>query len=370
MNTSKLVKSAQRAAAAGKLTDAEIAFAKATETNDPEALLAYGDYLIEHGRLRHALQSYESARAAAQETGDQVVVADALRGIASHAELGGDVAAAEHALTEAQAIYEQLDDMYGTHVTLLSLASLDTDRGNFKKAEEKVRESLDHFRNEGDDQNTVRSLAALGRIYGDRGDFETAHRYWREARDLARKSDDPVDSASIDISVGWALTRLGELDEAKTTLEAVEAFSKQRQLIGMRAEALHGLGDVEHERGNLDEAHRLLNQGLRLFTSVDDQDGTANTLKLLGDVEADRPNIDRAESYYVEALSIWNRTGSDYGVALVYESLAIMKADNGMHTEAAELYQAAASLYSSFGQDERAREALSAAEAQEQLARG
>ena len=60
--TSNLLKEAEQLVSAGKLTDAELLFAKAVEgSTDSRAFLSFGDFLSETGRLAQAEKMYERA---------------------------------------------------------------------------------------------------------------------------------------------------------------------------------------------------------------------------------------------------------------------------------------------------------------------
>jgi tetratricopeptide (TPR) repeat protein len=84
-------------------------------------------------------------------------------------------------------------------------------------------------------------------------------------------------------------------------------------VLGVRmgqANALTGLGIVQHQRGEYDMATHHLTRGLQLYTALSCRNGVAETLTNLGDLALDYPHAGDSRGYFSQALTIARETGA------------------------------------------------------------
>lgn len=132
--TSDLRKDAEQLASAGKLTDAELLFAKAVEgSTDSGAFRRFGDFLSETGRLAQAEKMYERAIRVPSAPEAQ---AEALRSLGVLYSKRGEFDRALQHVTRAQSIDQTLGRRHGLAEDLRVLGSIHLSRGELDKTEE------------------------------------------------------------------------------------------------------------------------------------------------------------------------------------------------------------------------------------------
>ena len=105
-------------------------------------------------------------------------------------------------------------------VVRLALAGIEAIRGNKRRAESLLEEVLDEFPDE------ISALNDLGYLWAD------DNRHLRRALSMTRKAvDAEPDNAAYRDSLGWALFRLGRLEEAATELKKAAATAKEEEII-------------------------------------------------------------------------------------------------------------------------------------------
>jgi predicted ATPase/DNA-binding SARP family transcriptional activator len=117
-----------------------------------------------------------------------------------------------------------------------------------------------------------------------------------------------------------------------------------------RAAALTGAGVLAWRQGDYAEAGPLLEEGLRLRRTIQDQDGIAYSLQSLGNLAARTGNLKAARQYQQENLAL-RRTLQDRSVLgdAVF-SLGNVALLEGNLLEARELYDEALTLYRELGE--------------------
>ncbi len=111
------------------------------------------------------------------------------------------------------------------------------------------------------------------------------------------------DSVRADYLVSYGLRQRGSNRPlALRYVQQAKRLARQRQLPRQLATALRILGGFEMETGQLPAAQRHLEESLRLYTALHDQDGLAQSYNDLGNVAASLSDYPRALRYYQQAL--------------------------------------------------------------------
>lgn len=224
----------------------------------------------------------------------------------------GDFARAEEHLAQAKAIVEKLaPDGLQMVAVWGNLAVLHQDRGELEQAEEDYLNLLrkEEKRFPGSSLH-VQTLSDLGVLYDQQGDLTRAEAYHRRALAMSIRFD-PESLTVADILGRLAECVLEQGDPAR-------AESYQRRALSIRekkapggldaAFSLAGLGKIARIRGEPLEAERLYRHALSIATKVAAPNrDRAGFLIGLAAVLRDQGNFSRAETLYREALAIMDR---------------------------------------------------------------
>jgi tetratricopeptide (TPR) repeat protein len=239
-------------------------------------------YLARNGHWSQAITLYETAHRAAKHAGDRPSEADVLLDLGIMHRYLGSYQAAESRLTEALAVYEELDDRSGKARTLSQITTLYHMRDEFRSALDYASRALELFRETDDQHGTVAMLSEISNVRRLLGDHSAARHTALAALPICREINDRVLESSALRTLGAAEWRCGRLEVAEATL--ADALRVARE-IGYRvgeADAQYYLGAVLHANGQLEQAHNLYVNALEIFTELGDVRGQAMTLNDLG----------------------------------------------------------------------------------------
>jgi tetratricopeptide (TPR) repeat protein len=164
---------------------------------------------------------------------------------------------------------------------------------------------------------------------------------------LARATDDSKKAAAAALQAAGDLAlRRGDLDGAKSQLEAARAiYVRIGQSLG-EANALASLGDLALRRDDLDGAKTQLEAALDIYVRIGESLGQANALRSLGQLALRRDDLDGAKTQLEAARDIFVRIGHSLGEAntAFFEALVLTQEDTlkaeAMFREALKKYQA------------------------------
>ena len=177
---------AERLANDGKLTEAEVALARATAGGEsPSAFLAYGRFLIRAGRLDHALVLLEHVLEASFSEDDER--ASAYRQVGAIHLIRGDLAKAEEFHLKALGLDEKLGKQEGMANDYGSLGNVYLTRGDLAKAEEFYLKSLGLSEKLGKPEGMANNYGNLGSVYLMQGDLAKAEEFHLKAHSLDEK---------------------------------------------------------------------------------------------------------------------------------------------------------------------------------------
>jgi non-specific serine/threonine protein kinase len=146
-------------------------------------------------------------------------------------------------------------------------------------------------------------------------------------------------------AVGWMAHDQGDMDRAESAAEEGIELSKQAEIGGSYAASFRNLlGEASRHRGDYQQAMALLEEGTALYREAGDRRGVAWGLFLLGNTSSLRGNHERATAFYEEGLALCRALGGaqplgDYLSHLGYEYLL-----EGDHERGAALNEEAAAL--------------------------
>lgn len=186
-----------------------------------------------------------------------------------------------------------------------------------------------------------------GRAYEILGDFERARRDYERALQLARQ-------AGAAVSVWECLVDLGflwlEKDYQTAGAYLQQALSQANSLQdpSALARSYNRLGNWYLNQELPEEAVRLHEEALQIFSNIDDRQGLADTLDLLGTASTLGSSFVDSFSYFQKAVAIYAEIGDRRGMS---SSLAVM-AENcpTLFIDSTSLYAASVPQATGFGE--------------------
>jgi tetratricopeptide (TPR) repeat protein len=133
-----------------------------------------------------------------------------------------------------------------------------------------------------------------------------------------------------------ALCQLDLDQSAAWGREALATFRALGHAKGI-GHSLHAVAVVSAERGEYDDAERLLEEGILAAREAQDRLGIAKGLGDLGDVAIRRGMYDRATALTIEGLAIFRELGGEDHIGWALYNLALCHVFTGRHEEAAQV---------------------------------
>jgi predicted ATPase/DNA-binding SARP family transcriptional activator len=243
-----------------------------------------------------------------------------------------DITEAEQLLQESLAIHQQLEDRWGTALSLRDLGDLASFRGDYAQAKRYLQESLALSDEIGDRWGLGSALTSLGDIAqhheGARQEAKTLH---QQGLAIYRELGDRWAEQLVLDYVAYVARELGEYEEARQLHHESLAISNEiGDPLGV-AGSLDNLGLVARDMGDYAEAERLFREGLAIRREVGHQWSTAVSLEHLGDVALALGDYEEARRWYRESLDLheslswWGMVTPHRGLGEVYTALGDME---------------------------------------------
>jgi eukaryotic-like serine/threonine-protein kinase len=163
---------------------------------------------------------------------------------------------------------------------------------------------------------------AESRAAGTVGDFKRGLESARRASTKGRGQGARLVVAQARAAEGFALERLGQLNDATAALnQAQQLFSAAGDKLGA-ALALQMNGNVLLDKADFAGARKAYDDALVVFKQLGTQQRIAATLNNIGNVLYDQVELDQAKKYYEEVLRIHRDVGDRQGMAGALGNLA------------------------------------------------
>ncbi len=197
-------------------------------------------------------------------------------------------------------------------------------RADLSAALEAYEQAATNAREIGRQDFLAESLSGLGLVYKRLGDYYQALTLYSQALGLCRKAGDSDCEAELLHNIGVCYTLLGELQAAKEVLgDALEAWSSEydRSATLTALATIYGL-EGDHERA-IDQLRRAF--VLRHAEPEEDMEtrvrGKATTLDRLATAYRDAGRMEEARKAYEAALRVWQSVDDPLGVAQTNDNL-------------------------------------------------
>jgi tetratricopeptide (TPR) repeat protein len=148
---------------------------------------------------------------------------------------------------------------------------------------------------------------------------------------------------AIALRLGAALWRFwlvrGHLIEGRQWLENILAATDPSVVPAVRAQALNAVGTFAHNQGDNRKARKFLQDGLRRWRALDDEQGQATVLNNLAWVACEISALDEAQALAEEGLALCRTLGDRRGEAVALNNLGWVAHYRGAFLTASRLHQ-------------------------------
>jgi predicted ATPase/transcriptional regulator with XRE-family HTH domain len=173
-----------------------------------------------------------------------------------------DVAAAYY--SEALAMNRDLENHGGVSRTMIGLAMIEQQRGNYAEAIALFEEAVAIQRRLDDEVSLLDALIMLASGNVDLGNVEAARPLLVEVLPMTRRQDNWFDYSFVRCMEGRILTLAGDLESAQGKFDECLAVARRIQADWYVIHGLYALGYLACRRGDLVNAQHLLEEGLSI----------------------------------------------------------------------------------------------------------
>ena len=227
------------------------------------------------------------------------------------------------------------------------------------------RQALEAARTADDRAAEGAALDDLGSAYAARGDFRQAIDHHEQAVAIVRVLGDRQAEAIYLQNLGLALLRLAEAEPDQRQVHLSHAADALRQAMGLfdaagaasllRARTRYHLGRCYHQLGQWREATALLEQARESFSHHKARPELAHALLELGQLYHQRQDLEFARIYLKDALRLFRRLNDADGIAVAQEALGNLALQTNRPTEAIVSLREARQGYATLQRRDRVR---------------
>jgi hypothetical protein len=229
----------------------------------------------------------------------------------TYAAVKGDYQATLPLAEAARAAARQAGDLSLELRALAYLAQSLTFFKEMDKARQAVEEILAQVERSADDSTRALGLTVAAFYYLESGDLVRAVQLQGQSANAAQRAGNLVLELQINANLGLLYTTLGLYEQARTTLEAVQARAELAGDRRIEASNLRHLGYVYWCSGDRDLGLKLEEQALKGLTATGDTYGKAACLGNIGYIQQDAGNLALAAEYLAQARRGFAEMGMD-----------------------------------------------------------
>ena len=314
---------------------------------DTAALLNQAQAYELAGSLRRAEAAYNSLIVAATRQKDHATLAVAFRRRAVLAHHAGDASRARSALQQSYAVATMLGDRRLTAETLNTLGGLELETRNLAAAESALLEA--EALASADPTILARVEQNLGIVANIRGEHDAAEVHYRRSLAAYEALPDPHGSAIAHHNLGMLAADRGDNVGAAEHFDACEPLAESSQDAHLVALCLLNRAEVLVALGRPAEARRDAEAAERAFQALGAHFDEADVHRVLALCDRTEGQLRQAETRLVRARELAQLTGSRLTEAEVLRDLGRVCAETGRPAEAVALLREAAQVFGVLG---------------------
>lgn len=204
----------------------------------------------------------------------------------------------------------------------LALGQLQLNRGDYAVALETLAQAERLLAEISDDEGIASVKAEIAAYHLNRLEYGQALELYLDVDSLRRRIHDGRPSAHTLLMLGVIYRRLKKYDEAEIYLTELVLLSTDEGNQGSLATALHHLGWVYFELGDLERAAKLARTVKSVYEKIGDPRGESDVDEQLGMIAMSRRDWDSAQSFLERSLETRQQFGNQHGAASAQRRLA------------------------------------------------
>ena len=314
---------------------------------DTAALLSQAQAYELAGSLRHAEAAYGALIVAATRQQDHATLAVAFRRRAVLAHHAGDAAQARSALQQSYAMATMLGDRRLTAETLNTLGGLELETRNLAAAETALLEA--EALASGEPAVLARVEQNLGIVANIRGEHDLAEAHYRKSLAAYEALPDPHGSAIAHHNLGMLAADRGDNAGAAEHFDLCEALAEPSGDAHLVALCLLNRAEVLVALGRPAEARREAGAAERMFHGLGAHFDAADVHRVLALCDRAEGLHRQAEGRLEQARELARLTGARLTEAEVLRELGRLCAETGRPEVAAALLREAAQAFAELG---------------------
>jgi predicted ATPase/Tfp pilus assembly protein PilF len=256
--------------------------------------------LAEYGKARQLL---DAALRHFEGTGEWAERARALDQLGLVATYEGGYDQADQRFRESLAIYREHGSDDGTARSCIYLGMLAFTRGDYPEARRLFGESLEGFRRVGDRRRVATALKNLGGVAFEEGAYQEANALLLESLAIDRELDSPLAIANSLQNLGCVAFRAGDRARAESYLQEGAAISREMGFRRHQLFCLNELGNLLQAEGRLEEAADHYREALAIATAIQQLPVTLDILLGFARVAHDRGEEEQAAKLLCTVLA-------------------------------------------------------------------
>jgi tetratricopeptide (TPR) repeat protein len=314
---------------------------------DTTALLTQARAYELAGSVRHAEAAYGTLIVAATRQKDYATLATAFRHRAVLAHHAGDTVRARSALQQSYAVATILGDRRLTAETLNTLGGLELETRNLAAAEAALLEAEALASEE--PAVLARVEQNLGIVANIRGQHDAAEAHYRRSLAAYEALPDPHGSAIALHNLGMVAADRGDLGQAAAHYDACELLAEASHDTHLFALCLLNRAEVLIALGRSAEARRDVESAERCFHALGAHFDAADVHRVLGLCDRAEGLLGQAEVRLAQARELANITGARLTEAEAARDLGRLYAETGRMKEAQTALREAAQAFEGLG---------------------
>jgi len=293
-----------------------------------------------------ARESYERALALGLSAGDNLLVANANASLGLELQFAGDI---QRALQYCERAAETLRDrgdssIYGLALYRSSLALIVL--GRISEAHERAEQATAIGRRLSDLYLEVNSVHALAQCHTEIGEFDIALDLLNAA---LRKAANPFDEAILSFEKAVALRHTAGKEIALSALQAALTKVKQYRSVQVQVDAMTQLAEALIQHDELNEARTVIDDGLKLASSIQAKLRVAHLWALGGRLALKSDEFATAENLLTKALAVFENSGARLRAAWTKADLFSLHRAKDNNTIAQTYLRSARAIFKEIG---------------------
>jgi tetratricopeptide (TPR) repeat protein len=355
-NSRAVLEEAERLAAKGRLTDAEMLFARAlAKDNDPGTALQYARFLRRLGRFSQA-QALLEGILERSTPGEEHWKAGAYNYLGMLCRDRGDFDEAERMLNRAKGFADHPRARETTIAAYNNLGQVFRDRGELMEAERMHKRALDLCNSAGDEASRASAYGNLAHIYLIRAELEQCDTMNRKAIDLTEKIGNEEGLTITLRNQGLMLIEQEQLAKAEDALQRSLAIATKIGRQKSMADAYLSLAQLRYAQRKFEDAEQLIPKSIELNERIGRRKGVARSYDILGKVQHEKGDSHQAEQSLLRSVELARTVGDKLCLANAYHSLGIIFKNRGEANAATLLWRDARQIFDIVGVLRRVRE--------------